>query len=211
MSNNRPKRLIVAMTGATGAILGIRTLEALRALDVETHLVMSEWAERTIKIETDHSPAEVRALATTHYRHGNQAAAISSGSFRVDGMVVVPCSMNSLAALANGLGDNLIVRAADVTLKERRPLVVVARETPFNTIHLRNMLQLSEMGASVVPPMLTYYNHPQSVDDMTNYTVARVLDQFDLDNGQARRWGTRGLHLNGARRQRTDELDPAMP
>jgi len=184
----RPRRIIVAMTGATGAILGIRLLEALRVLGVETHLVMSEWAERTVRIETSYSVAAVRDLASVHHRFDNQAASISSGSFRVDGMVVVPCSMNTLAALAHGIGDNLIVRAADVVLKERRTLVVVPRETPFNTTHLRNLLALGEMGVSILPPMLTYYNHPASVDDMTRHIVARVLDQFDIDNDLTVRW-----------------------
>lgn len=191
----RKRRLVVGITGATGAILGIRMLEALAALEVETHLIMSEWAERTIKIETSYSPGEVRQLAATYYQRGNQAAPISSGSFPADGMVIIPCSMNTLAALAHGLADNLIVRAADVMLKEQRRLVVVPRETPFNTIHLRNMLSLSEMGVAIVPPMPAFYNHPQSIDDFIQHILARVLDQFRIDNDLTVRWGaTRRLH-----------------
>lgn len=188
--HGRPFRLVVGMTGATGAILGIRFLEALRDLGVESHLVMSEWAERTIRIETVYSVADVRALAHTYYLNGNQAASVSSGSYPADGMVIIPCSMNTLGALAHGLADNLIVRAADVTLKEQRKLVIVPRETPLSTIHLRNMLTLSEMGVSIVPPMPAFYNHPKSVDEIVLHIVARVLDQFRIDNDLTRRWRT---------------------
>jgi flavin prenyltransferase len=191
----RPRRLIVGITGSTGSILGIRLLEALGALGVETHLVLSEWAERTIRIETSYTVAEVRSLASTHYQNGNQAAPISSGSFPADGMVIVPCSMNTLAAVAHGIADNLIVRAANVTLKEQRKLVIVPRETPLSTIHLRNMLLLSEIGVSVVPPVPAFYNHPETIDDFVRHIVARVLDQFDIDNDLTVRWGTtRRLH-----------------
>ncbi|MFI9504238.1 UbiX family flavin prenyltransferase [Nocardia sp. NPDC052566] len=186
--HDRPTRLVVGITGATGAILGIRFLEALRDLGVESHLVMSEWAERTIRIETDYSVADVCALAHTYYQKGNQAAPVSSGSYPADGMVIIPCSMNTLAPLANGLADNLIHRAADVTLKEQRKLVLVPRETPLSTIHLRNMLALSEVGVSIVPPTPAFYNHPESVDEIVLHIVARVLDQFRIDNQLTRRW-----------------------
>ncbi|MEO3781058.1 UbiX family flavin prenyltransferase [Micromonospora sp. B11E3] len=183
---------------------GIRLLEALRALDVETHLVLSDWAERTIRIETDYTVAEVRDLADTYYQYGNQAAAVSSGSFPADGMVIIPCSMNTLAALAHGIADKLIVRAADVTLKEQRKLVVVPRETPLNTIHLRNLLTLSEMGVSIVPPMPAFYNHPETIDDFIRHIVARVLDQLRIDNDLTVRWGvTRRLHSNPSRPRAT--------
>lgn len=196
----RPRKLVVGITGATGSILGIRLLEALQDLGVETHVVLSDWAERTIKIETEYTVAEVRALASTYYQNGNQAAPVSSGSFPADGMVIVPCSMNTLAALAHGLADNLIVRSADVMLKEQRKLVVVPRETPLNTIHLRNMLALSEMGVSIVPPMPAFYNHPESLDDFVRHIVARTLDQFGIENDLTVRWGTtRRLHSNSAR------------
>jgi 4-hydroxy-3-polyprenylbenzoate decarboxylase len=199
----RPRRLIVGITGTTGSILGIRLLEALGALGVETHLVLSEWAERTIRIETSYTVAEVLDLASTHYDNRNQAAPISSGSFRVDGMIIIPCSMHTLAAVAHGLADKLIARAADVTLKERRRLVIVPRETPLSTIHLRNMLVLSETGVSIVPPMPAFYNYPETVDDVVRHIVARVLDQFGIDNDLTVRWGTtRRLHSD-ARRPRS--------
>lgn len=194
------RRVVVGITGATGSILGIRMLQALRALGVETHLVMSDWAERTIRIETEYTVGEVRKLASTYYQHGNQAAAISSGSFPVDSMVIIPCSMHTLAALAHGLADNLIVRAADVMLKERRPLVLVPRETPVNTIHLRNMLTLSEMGVALVPPVPAFYNHPKTIDDFVDHIVARTLDQLRVDNDLTERWGvTRKLHVDTPR------------
>ncbi|MGP4112203.1 UbiX family flavin prenyltransferase [Streptomyces sp. 4N509B] len=192
-AGNGRLRLVVGMTGATGAILGIRLLEALRVRGVETHLVLSAWAERTIRMETEYSQADVRALADVTYRDSNQAAPISSGSFPVDGMVIIPCSMNTLAAIAHGLADRLIVRAADVTMKERRPLVLVPRETPLSTIHLRNMLTLSEMGVSMVPPMPAFYNDPRTVDDIVGHIAARVMDQFSIENDLTTRWGTSRL------------------
>lgn len=208
----RRRRLVVGITGATGSILGIRLLEALDALDVETHLILSDWAERTIRIETDYSVAQVQELASTHYEYGNQAAPVSSGSFPIDGMVIIPCSMNTLAALAHGLADKLIVRAADVMLKERRRLVVVPRETPLNTIHIRNMLTLSEMGVSMVPPVPAFYNHPETLDDFIRHIVARVLDQFGIENDLTVRWGvTRRLHENPARRRVRAQTNGAVP
>jgi 4-hydroxy-3-polyprenylbenzoate decarboxylase len=194
---SRPRRIVVGITGATGPILGIRFVEALAGLGVEAHLVISDWAERTIKLETSYTVAEVRGLASTYYQNGNLAAPISSGSFLADGMVIIPCSMHTLAAVAHGLGDKLITRAADVTLKERRKLVVVPRETPLNAIHLRNMLILSEMGAAIVPPMLAFYHHPETVDDFVRHIVARVLDQLGIENDLSVQWGaTRRLHAD---------------
>jgi 4-hydroxy-3-polyprenylbenzoate decarboxylase len=191
----RPRRIVVGITGATGPILGIRFLEALAGLGVETHVVLSDWAERTIKLETSYTVAEVRGLAGAYYQNGNLAAPISSGSFLADGMVIIPCSMHTLAAVAHGLGDKLITRAADVTLKERRRLVVVPREMPLNAIHLRNMLILSELGAAIVPPMLAFYHHPETVDDFIRHIVARVLDQLGIENDLTMQWGlTRRLH-----------------
>ncbi len=200
----RQRRLVVGITGATGTIIGVRLLESLRELDIVTHLVMSEWAERTLRIETDYSVDEVRALAGVAEQFHNQAAAISSGSFPVSGMVIAPCSMRTVAALAQGLGDNLLTRAADVMLKERRPLVVVPRETPLSSIHLRNLLTLSDLGVSIVPPMPAFYNHPESVDDIVRHIVARTLDQLGIDNDLTRRWGaTRLVHVNPGRVRRT--------
>ncbi|KAL7900469.1 flavoprotein [Trichoderma sp. SZMC 28014] len=184
----RRKRIIVAMTGATGTILGIKLLIALRRLNVETHLVLSKWAEQTLKYETDYHPANVRALADHAHNINDMAAAISSGSFRVDGMIVVPCSMKTLASIATGLCDDLISRAADVVLKERRKLVLVARETPLSEIHLRNMLDVTRAGAIIFPPVPAYYIRPASVDDLVNQSVGRMLDLFDLDTDEFERW-----------------------
>ncbi|KAM0471293.1 hypothetical protein ACHAPX_009476 [Trichoderma viride] len=184
----RRKRIIVAMTGATGTILGIKLLIALRRLNVETHLVISKWAEQTLKYETDYHPSNVRALADHVYNINDMAAAISSGSFRVDGMIVVPCSMKTLASITTGLCDDLISRAADVMLKERRKLVLVARETPLSEIHLRNMLDVTRAGAIIFPPVPAYYIRPASVDDLVNQSVGRMLDMFDLDTEEFERW-----------------------
>jgi 4-hydroxy-3-polyprenylbenzoate decarboxylase len=182
------RRLIVALTGASGAIFGIRLLEVLREADVETHLVMSKWAVQTLEHETKTSAAEVRALATVSHDPGNMGAAISSGSFITDGMIIAPCSMRSLGAIAHGTGSNLVHRAADVVLKERRKLVLVAREMPLSDVHLENMLKLSRMGATIMPPTPAFYNHPQTVDDIVDHVVARVLDQFGIGSPLARRW-----------------------
>ncbi len=176
------------MTGATGAILGIRLLEALKALGVETHLIVSRWARATIQMETDYAVRDVLDLATKVYSERDQAAAISSGSFRTEGMVVVPCSMKTLAAIRMGYADELVVRAADVTLKERRRLVIVPRESPLSAIHLENMLALTQAGAQMLPPMPAFYNRPGSTDDIVNHIVARILDQFGLDNDLTVRW-----------------------
>ncbi|EQD84744.1 4-hydroxy-3-polyprenylbenzoate decarboxylase [Saccharopolyspora erythraea NRRL 2338] len=185
-------RVIIGMTGATGAPLGVRLLEVLHDLpQVRTHLVMSRWARTTIELETPRTAREVAALADVVHGSGDQAAAISSGSFRTDGMIIAPCSMKTLAGIRVGYADGLVGRAADVVLKERRKLVLVPRETPLSEIHLENMLALSRMGAVVVPPMPAFYNHPESVDDVVDHVVARVLDQFDLPAAAARRW--RGL------------------
>jgi 4-hydroxy-3-polyprenylbenzoate decarboxylase len=176
------------MTGATGAAIGIRLLEVLGALGVETHLVLSRWAKATIEMETGHTVRQVQALATRCYGHQEQAAAISSGSFLTDGMIVAPCSMKTLAAIRVGYSEGLITRAADVSLKERRRLVLVPRETPLSAIHLENMLVLAQMGTVIVPPMPAFYNRPEGLSDIVNHTAARVLDQFGLDNDLTTRW-----------------------
>ncbi|MFC9132051.1 non-oxidative hydroxyarylic acid decarboxylases subunit B [Streptomyces sp. NPDC057099] len=183
-------RLIVGMTGATGAVFGVRLLEHLAELpDVETHLVLSRWARTTIELETGLTVAEVSALADVTHRPEDQGATISSGSFRTDGMVIVPCSMKTLAGIRAGYADGLVGRAADVALKERRRLVLVPRETPLSEIHLENMLQLARMGVQLVPPMPAFYNHPRSVEDIVDHVVGRVLDQFDLPApAAAKRW-----------------------
>ena len=182
-------RLVVGMTGATGAALGVRLLRELRGHpQVETHLVLSRWARATIELETDLTAREVAALADVSYSPEDQGAAISSGSFRTDAMVIIPCSMKTLAGIRTGCADGLVVRAADVVLKERRRLVLVARETPLSAIHLENMLALARMGVAIVPPMPAFYNHPASVGDIVDHTVARVLDQVGIDMAGASRW-----------------------
>ena len=181
-------RIIVAITGATGAIYGVRILQRLRDAGAETHLVISRWGVRTLLHETTFSKEQVESLASVTYASGDMGAAISSGSFRTDGMVIVPCSAKTLAAVAHGFGENLVHRAADVILKERRKLVLVVREAPLSDIHLENMLKLSRMGAVMLPPMPAFYNHPQTVDDVVEHTVSRVLDQFGLDPGGSARW-----------------------
>ena len=181
-------RLIIGMTGATGSILGIRLLETLKDANVETHLVISKWGMRTLIHETSHTVEYVKALAACSYSENDQGAPISSGSFITDGMIVAPCSMRTLAAIAHGQGDNLVHRAADVILKERRKLVLMVRETPLSDIHLENMLKLSRMGVVIVPPMPAFYNHPQSIDDMVNHIVMRALDPLGVHIDAAVRW-----------------------
>ncbi|MDR6232834.1 non-oxidative hydroxyarylic acid decarboxylases subunit B [Pseudomonas oryzihabitans] len=182
-------RLIVAITGATGAPLAVSLLEALNEVGgVEVHLIMSKWARVTIQTETGRSATDLAQLVAHVHSASDQGASISSGSFLTDGMVIIPCSMKTLAGIRVGFADGLISRAADVILKEQRKLVLVPRETPLNSIHLENMLALSRMGVSIVPPMPAYYNHPQTIDDVTDHIVARVLDQFGLRSKRARRW-----------------------
>ncbi|GAB1196621.1 phenylacrylic acid decarboxylase [Aspergillus pseudonomiae] len=187
-TGGRRKRIVVAMTGATGSILGIKVLIALRRLNVETHLVISKWAEATIKYETDYHPRNVRALADYVHSINDMAAPVSSGSFKTDGMIVVPCSMKTLAAINSGFCEDLISRTADVMLKERRKLVLVARETPLSDIHLRNMLSVSQAGAIIFPPVPAYYIKAASVDELVDQSVGRMLDLFDLDTADFARW-----------------------
>jgi 4-hydroxy-3-polyprenylbenzoate decarboxylase len=181
-------RLIIGITGATGTIYGVRLLERLRESGVETHLVISRWGARTLLHETPYTREQVEALASVAYAPGDMGASISSGSFRTDGMIIAPCSAKSLAAIAHGSGESLIHRAADVVLKERRKLVLAVREAPLSTIHLENMLTLARMGAMVMPPLPAFYNHPRTIDDIVDYTVARLLDQFGLEVSGAERW-----------------------
>ncbi|MEU1782071.1 UbiX family flavin prenyltransferase [Streptomyces abikoensis] len=200
MAEARARRLVVGITGATGSVIGIRLLEALRSLDVETHLVFTKWGRATLEMETDWKAAEVAALADHVHGPGDQAAVISSGSYRTDGMVIAPCSMKTLAAVRAGFGDGLVHRAADVTLKERRRLVLVPRELPLSEIHLENMLALTRMGAVIAPPVPAFYNRPRSVSDIVTHIVARTLDQFGLELTEARRWyGPGPARREGAR------------
>jgi flavin prenyltransferase len=180
--------LIVGISGASGAILGVRMLEVLRTTDVEVHLVTSRAAELTLALETDLKRDQLRALAHTAYNIADVAAAISSGSFRTMGMVIIPCSIRTMSEIASGATSNLLTRAADVVLKERRRLVLVVRETPLHTLHLRTMASLSEAGAIIAPPVPGFYARPTSVDDIVNHTVGRVLDLFGIEAGLVKRW-----------------------
>jgi 4-hydroxy-3-polyprenylbenzoate decarboxylase len=191
------------MTGATGGIFGVRLLEVLHGSGIETHLVLSKWAVRTLLHETEYSLDRVRQLASTTYRPDDLGAAISSGSFLTKGMVVCPCSARTLAAIAHGSGDHLVHRAADVVLKERRKLVLVVREAPLNDIHLENMLKLSRMGVVILPPVPAFYNHPKSIDDIVNHIVMRILDQFDIHFDLLRRWD--GLLTGGKSSEPKDD------
>ncbi len=183
------QRLIVGISGASGVIYGIRMLETLRDMPVETHLVISKAAEVTLAYETDMKIAAVRELADVTYPESDIAAAISSGSFKTLGMVIAPCSIRSMSEITVGTTASLLTRAADVVLKERRRLVVMVRETPLHTGHLRTMTALSEMGAIIAPPLPALYTRPKTLDDVINHSVGRVLDLFGLDTGKVRRWG----------------------
>lgn len=182
-------RLLVGISGASGVVYGARLLQLLRNSGVQTHLVMSRTAEITFAYETDLKIAEVRALASANHAIGNMAAPISSGSFRTMGMVVAPCSIRSMSEIASGCTTTLLTRAADVTLKERRRLVLMVRETPLHSGHLRTMAALSEMGAIIAPPVPAFYARPNSIEDMVDHTVGRILDLFDIDIGVVQRWG----------------------
>lgn len=188
MAEQTRARLIVGITGATGVIFGVRLLQVLQGSDVETHVIVSQRAHRTLSDETSYTLEQVQHMATRAYPYHDQGAPVSSGSFLTTGMVVVPCGMSTLAAIAHGRGDNLIHRAADVVLKERRKLVLVAREAPLSDIHLENMLKLSRMGVVICPPVPAFYNHPGTIDDIVNHTVTRILDQFGIHVDVARRW-----------------------
>ena len=183
------QRLIIGITGATGTIFGIRMLEVLKASDVETHLIVSKWGARTLALETDYNLRQLKDLATATYAPGDMGAVISSGSFTTHGMVIAPCSMKTLSAIAHGQSDNLINRAADVVLKERRKLVLMAREAPLSEIHLENMLKLARLGVVIYPPLPGFYNRPGSLENMVDHIVMRVLDQFGLHLDLVERWG----------------------
>jgi flavin prenyltransferase len=187
------KRLVVGISGATGAIYGIRLLEFLSKSDVETHVVISESAEKTIRMETSWTLEQVKALATVTYNMEDVGADISSGSFHAEGMVVIPCSIKSLSAIANSYNDNLLIRAADVTLKERRKLVLVVRETPLHRGHLSLMLNVADAGGVILPPIPAFYFLPKTIDDLINHTVGRVLDVFSIDHRLFNRWGSQKL------------------
>lgn len=188
MMENDAGRMIVGISGASGAIYGVRLLQLLQGSGVETHLVLSKWGARTLVHETPYTVDEVQAMASHSYAPQDMGAAISSGSFLTRGMVVCPCSVRSLAAIAHGHGDTLIHRAADVVIKERRKLMLVVREAPLSDIHLENMLKLSRMGVVIFPPAPAFYNQPKSIDDVVGYTAIRILDHFGIHLDAANRW-----------------------
>ena len=183
-------KLIIGITGSTGVIYGIRMLETLKKLGVETHLIMSEWGEKCISMETEYSPEYVKSLANTTSDSKNMAASVSSGTHRINGMIVAPCSMKTLAAIANGYDDTLVARSAGVTIKEGRKLILMARETPLSAIHLENMLKLSRLGVVILPPVTEFYTNPKTIDDIVNHGVGKCLDQFDIDHDLYPRWGS---------------------
>lgn len=184
------KKIVVAITGASGTIYGLRLLEALKTNPaVQTHLIMTKWAWENLAIEhTGYTKQGVLDLADEVYNERNMGAAVASGSFLHDGMVIVPASMKTIASIATGMGDTLVGRAADVTLKERRPLLIVPRESPFNQIHLENMLKLSKMGVEIIPPIPAFYNNPQTIDDIINHNTMKLLDHLHIENQLSQRW-----------------------
>lgn len=182
------KRIIVGISGSSGIIYGVRLLEALKGHDLETHLIMSKAARLTLQYETDKQLADLKQLADIYHPINDISASIASGSYRTEGMIIAPCSMKTLAAIAHGLCDNLLSRAADVVLKERRRLVLMPRETPLNLSHLRNMTSITEMGGIIYPPMPAFYHQPESIDDLIQQSVGRVLDLFDLPNNITKPW-----------------------
>ncbi len=181
-------KLVIGMSGATGAVFGVRLLEILAESEVESHLIISKWAQQTLEHETDKTIDDLRAMADQFYKSSDMGAAVSSGSFHTDGMVVIPCSMRTVSAISTGTGDNLVHRAADVVLKERRKLVLVTRESPLNDIHLENLLKLSRMGVTILPPVPAFYNQPKSIGDLVDHIVMRVLDQFNISGELMPRW-----------------------
>ena len=190
-------RLIVAITGGSGVIYGIKMLEILKNLELESHLVISKWGDRNIMIETDKTIEYVKSLATKCYDNDNMAAAISSGSFKTDGMAIVPCSMKTLSSIASGYDDNLISRSAGVCIKESRRLVIVPRETPLSKIHLGNMIKLVEIGVIILPAMPGFYHRPKSIDDLITHIVGKILDQFGIKHNIFRRWGEADNSIDG--------------
>ncbi len=192
MSGRTPRRIIVGISGASGVIYGIRALEVLKKLDIETHLVMSKAAEMTLAYETEYKAKDIRDLAAEFHPVGDIGASISSGSFHTVGMLIAPCSIRTMSEIATGITGSLMSRAADVVLKERRRLVLGIRETPLHTGHLRTLTQLSEMGAVICPVVPAFYNRPETLDDIVNHSVGRMLDLFEIDTGAVKRWKEEG-------------------
>ncbi len=190
------KKLLIGITGASGAIYGIRLLQILRDLNVETHLVISKAAEMTIAYESDYSAKDVKKIANHCYAIGDIGASPASGSYKFDGMIIAPCSMKSLAEIATGIGGNLISRSADVILKERRRLVLMTRETPLNNIHLKNMLTASRAGAIIAPPMPAFYTRPDNIEQIIDHNISRILDLFTIDTGIVKQWSGKPKKAN---------------
>lgn len=181
-------RIIVAISGASGTIYGVKILEELKKKEIETHLIISKWGRATILTETEYSPDQVMALANYNYDEEELGAVISSGSFRTDGMIVAPCSMKTLSGIAHGYSEDLLIRAADVCIKEKRRLILLTRETPLSAIHLENMLKLSRLGATIMPPVPAFYTKPRDINELVNNTVGQVLDQFGIEAEGYKRW-----------------------
>jgi len=182
-------KLIVGITGSTGVIYGVRLLQALKEKKVQTHLILTEWAKKCLAMETDFTSDEVKSLATTVSDEANMAASVSSGTHKIDGMIVIPCTMKTLSSIAVGYDETLIARAAGVTLKESRKLVLVPRETPLTAINLENMLKLARLGVVILPPVPGFYTKPKTIDEIVNHTVGKCLDQFNIEHDLYKRWG----------------------
>ena len=184
------ENLIIAITGSTGIIYGVRILQVLKEKKIQTHLIMTEWAKKCLTMETEFKPDYVKSLATTFSDETNMAASVSSGTHKTGGMIVIPCSMKTLSSIANGYDETLAARAAGVTLKEGRKLVLVTRETPLTAINLENMLKLSRLGVVILPPVPGFYTKPKTIEEIVDHTVGKCLDQFDIDHNLYQRWGT---------------------
>jgi len=182
-------KLIVGITGSTGVIYGVRLLQVLKEKNIQTHLILTEWAKKCLAMETDFTADEVKSLATTASDEANMAASISSGTHKIDGMIVIPCTMKTLSSIAVGYDETLIARAAGVTLKESRKLVLVTRETPLTAINLENMLKLARLGVVILPPVPGFYTKPKTIDEIVNHTVGKCLDQFNIEHNLYKRWG----------------------
>jgi flavin prenyltransferase len=187
-SETRHDKIVIGFSGASGIIYGIRLLEILHSINIQTYLIISEWAKKNIEIETDKSLEYVKSLSSVNYDNFKLDASVSSGSFLHDGMVIVPCSMKSLSSIANGYDDTLISRAASVTLKESRKLIIVPRETPLSRIHLENMIKLQEAGAIILPAMPGFYHNPSTIDEIINHLVGKILDQLKIEHDLFKRW-----------------------
>jgi flavin prenyltransferase len=196
-------KIIVAITGSSGVLYGIRMLEILQKLGINTHLVLSDWGEKNIRIETSKTVDYVRSLSSITYDNSNMAAPISSGSFQVDGMAIVPCSMKTVSSIANGYDDNLISRAAGVCIKESRKIVLVPRETPLSAIHLQNMLRLCKIGVVILPAMPGFYHKPRTIEDLMDHLVGKILDQFRIEHNIFKRWGETDEKYAGLDERRT--------